>query len=94
MLAVFFLSVRTAGSCTNSSFSVSLVDEARRWFESSTVICRYVPDGPARAAKVGFSPFAITIHFWIPDFAQISETYTQLLSKFLPGTDKLTKSGN
>lgn len=40
----------------NPSCSVSLVDEARRWFESSTIICRYVPDGPARAEKVSFTP--------------------------------------
>jgi len=31
---------------------VSLADEARRWFEASTVICRFVPDGEARATKI------------------------------------------
>ncbi|KAJ3483561.1 hypothetical protein NLI96_g6231 [Meripilus lineatus] len=30
----------------------SLSDEAKRWFESSAMICRFVPDGEARAAKV------------------------------------------
>ncbi|KAI6018887.1 hypothetical protein EDC04DRAFT_2941618, partial [Pisolithus marmoratus] len=30
----------------------SLVDEARRWFECATVICRFVPNGKARAEKV------------------------------------------
>ncbi|KAI5997768.1 hypothetical protein EDC04DRAFT_2612500 [Pisolithus marmoratus] len=29
----------------------SLVDEARRWFECATVICRFVPNGKARAEK-------------------------------------------
>lgn len=32
--------------------SASLLDEARRWFESSTVICKFVPDGENRAQKV------------------------------------------
>ncbi|GJE98003.1 SPO22 domain-containing protein [Phanerochaete sordida] len=31
---------------------VSLADEARRWFEASTVVCRFVPDGGSRAAKI------------------------------------------
>ncbi|KAI6000917.1 meiosis protein SPO22/ZIP4 like-domain-containing protein, partial [Pisolithus marmoratus] len=30
----------------------SLVDEARRWFECATVICRFVPNGKARAEKI------------------------------------------
>ncbi|EPQ61286.1 hypothetical protein GLOTRDRAFT_102895 [Gloeophyllum trabeum ATCC 11539] len=30
----------------------SLLDEAKRWFEASTVICRYVPDGEQRAEKI------------------------------------------
>ncbi|PCH33182.1 hypothetical protein WOLCODRAFT_93070 [Wolfiporia cocos MD-104 SS10] len=30
----------------------SLLDEAKRWFEASTTICRFVPDGDNRAAKV------------------------------------------
>ena len=33
---------------------MSLADEARRWFECSTIICRFVPDGEARAAKVSW----------------------------------------
>ncbi|KAK0506685.1 hypothetical protein EDD18DRAFT_1059774, partial [Armillaria luteobubalina] len=32
----------------------SAFDEAKRWFESSTVICRYVPGGKERAEKVCF----------------------------------------
>jgi len=32
--------------------SASVVDEAKRWFECATVICRFVPDGKARAEKV------------------------------------------
>jgi len=30
----------------------SLLDEAKRWFESSTVICKFVPDGQKRAEKI------------------------------------------
>lgn len=51
----------------------SMADEAKRWFESATVICRFVPDGEARAAK-------------------ISESYTHLLSRYLPGAEKSTDS--
>ncbi|KAG6828742.1 hypothetical protein H0H92_006880 [Tricholoma furcatifolium] len=29
-----------------------MLDEAKRWFEASTVICRFVPDGQDRAKKV------------------------------------------
>lgn len=32
--------------------SASLLDEAKRWFESSTIICKYVPNGQQRAEKV------------------------------------------
>lgn len=32
--------------------SASLTDEAKRWFECSTVLCRFVPDGRLRAEKV------------------------------------------
>ena len=32
--------------------SASLADEAKRWFECSTVLCRFVPDGRLRAEKV------------------------------------------
>ncbi|KAI9509875.1 hypothetical protein F5148DRAFT_1282528 [Russula earlei] len=31
---------------------VCLLDDARRWFEASSRICRYVPDGPVRAKKI------------------------------------------
>ncbi|OJA21094.1 hypothetical protein AZE42_07730 [Rhizopogon vesiculosus] len=30
----------------------SMVDEAKRWFECSTVLCRFVPDGKQRADKI------------------------------------------
>ena len=33
-------------------FSVGLLDEAKRWFEVSTIICRFVPDGEAMSKKV------------------------------------------
>lgn len=32
--------------------SASMLDEAKRWFEASTVICRFVPDGKDRAEKI------------------------------------------
>jgi len=32
--------------------SASVLDEAKRWFEASTVICRFVPGGKQRAEKV------------------------------------------
>lgn len=32
--------------------SASHLDEAKRWFESATVISRYVPEGKERAQKV------------------------------------------
>ncbi|EPS99649.1 hypothetical protein FOMPIDRAFT_1124216, partial [Fomitopsis schrenkii] len=37
---------------TDGSISASLLDEAKRWFEASTTICRFVPDGDTRAGKV------------------------------------------
>ncbi|KAJ3558726.1 hypothetical protein NM688_g744 [Phlebia brevispora] len=30
----------------------SALEEAKRWFETSTVICRFVPEGTSRAAKI------------------------------------------
>lgn len=30
----------------------SLLDEAKRWFEASTTICRFLPDGNGRAEKI------------------------------------------
>ncbi|EMD41466.1 hypothetical protein CERSUDRAFT_128264 [Gelatoporia subvermispora B] len=30
----------------------SLLDEAKRWFEAATTVCRFVPDGGTRAAKI------------------------------------------
>ncbi|OSD05749.1 hypothetical protein PYCCODRAFT_1432287 [Trametes coccinea BRFM310] len=30
----------------------SLLDEAKRWFEAATTICRFVPDGDARSEKI------------------------------------------
>ncbi|KAF8446396.1 hypothetical protein L210DRAFT_982867 [Boletus edulis BED1] len=32
--------------------SASLADEAKRWFECSTVLCRFAPDGKLRAEKI------------------------------------------
>ncbi|KIK46084.1 hypothetical protein CY34DRAFT_22194 [Suillus luteus UH-Slu-Lm8-n1] len=33
----------------------SMVDEAKRWFECSTIICRFVPDGRQRAEKISIT---------------------------------------
>lgn len=44
--------------CTDTGLvylSASMVNEAKRWFECSTVLCRFVPDGRQRAEKVGRS---------------------------------------
>ncbi|KAI0665334.1 meiosis protein SPO22/ZIP4 like-domain-containing protein [Trametes maxima] len=30
----------------------SLLDEAKRWFEAATAICRFMPDGESRSAKI------------------------------------------
>lgn len=35
-----------------SFLSASFFDEAKRWFEAATVICRFVPGGRERADKV------------------------------------------
>jgi hypothetical protein len=61
--------------------SGSVLDEAKRWFELSTVMCRFVPDGQSRAEKV--RPY--TLSSCVPLIGsyreQISETYTKLLSR-------------
>lgn len=43
---------------TEYVYSASMLDEAKRWFETSTTICRYVPDGDGRAEKVRHCPFS------------------------------------
>jgi len=35
-----------------SFYSATQFNEAKRWFESATVLCRFVPDGVAKAEKV------------------------------------------
>lgn len=35
-----------------SLYRASMLDEAKRWFEAATVICRFVPGGKERADKV------------------------------------------
>ena len=52
MLAVCGLLVPGAAHVKQGSRSASLADEAKRWFECSTVLCRFVPDGRLRAEKV------------------------------------------
>lgn len=45
---------RPARSHIEPRYSASLLDEAKRWFEAATTICRFVPDGGARSEKVRF----------------------------------------
>ncbi|KAJ6605346.1 meiosis protein SPO22/ZIP4 like-domain-containing protein [Mycena vulgaris] len=43
------------GTSYNTGFEcleASMLDEAKRWFESATVICRFVPGGKERAEKI------------------------------------------
>lgn len=61
--------------------SVCLLDDARRWFEASSRICGYVPDGVVRTKRVGHSPVFLTL-FSPPAGNQITETYTQLMDRF------------
>jgi len=42
------MSYNTGIECLHAS----VLDEAKRWFESSTVICRFIPDGQNRADKI------------------------------------------
>ncbi|PCH37313.1 hypothetical protein WOLCODRAFT_83869, partial [Wolfiporia cocos MD-104 SS10] len=58
---------------------VSLLDEAKRWFEASTTICRFVPDGDSRATKV--QKFALHVHICDLLHQKISETYSQLVER-------------
>lgn len=73
--------------------SVSLFDEARRWFEAATVICRFVPGGKERAEKVcrliccdRCQIFVLFVRPNLPHLRsiQISESYTQLLARYQP----------
>jgi len=43
------------GTAYNTGFEcleASMLDEAKRWFETATVICKFVPGGKERAAKI------------------------------------------
>ncbi|TFK38784.1 meiosis protein SPO22/ZIP4 like-domain-containing protein [Crucibulum laeve] len=42
----------TAYNTGTECLHASLLDEAKRWFEASTVICRFVPGGKERAKKI------------------------------------------
>ncbi|CAA7266391.1 unnamed protein product [Cyclocybe aegerita] len=42
----------TAYNTGTECLHASIFDEAKRWFEASTVICRFVPGGQARAERV------------------------------------------
>ncbi|KAH7906954.1 meiosis protein SPO22/ZIP4 like-domain-containing protein [Hygrophoropsis aurantiaca] len=41
----------------------SLIDEAKRWFECSTIICRFVPDGKRRAEKISETYTSLLAHY-------------------------------
>jgi hypothetical protein len=60
MLAVCGSLVAGSADVEQGSCSASLADEAKRWFECSTVLCRFVPDGRLRAEKV--CPMTTTKH--------------------------------
>lgn len=72
---------------TNIDDSACSLDEARRWFEASTVICRFVPDGKSRAEKVSCDS---TILRQVLNHVgeQISETYSYLLSRYHAPNDR------
>jgi len=43
------------GTAYNTGFEcleASMLDEAKRWFESATVICRFIPGGKERADMI------------------------------------------
>lgn len=72
-----------------------MFDEAKRWFEAATVICRFVPGGKERAEKVRrirLRVLSMSFHWYIlgtPNWwntgpFKISETYTHLLSRYGP----------
>ncbi|KJA20853.1 hypothetical protein HYPSUDRAFT_68178 [Hypholoma sublateritium FD-334 SS-4] len=42
----------TAYNTGTECLHAAMLDEARRWFEASTVICRFVPEGKQRADKI------------------------------------------
>lgn len=52
MLAVCGPLVLGSADVERGPCSASLADEAKRWFECSTILCRFVPDGRLRAEKV------------------------------------------
>jgi hypothetical protein len=68
-------------ACHSHMFpSVCLLDDARRWFEASGRICRYVPDGTVRAKKVRHPPISNFIPI-LPE-GQITDTYTHLMNRY------------
>ncbi|KAF9481252.1 SPO22-domain-containing protein [Pholiota conissans] len=47
----------TAYNTGTECLHAGMLDEAKRWFEASTVICRFVPEGKLRAEKVRIGRF-------------------------------------
>jgi len=66
-------------------FSISLLDEAKRWFESSATICRYVPDGANRGQKVRLPHCAPIIHVYLlEDHGHLQGTTQSLCTLTVP----------
>lgn len=57
----------------------SLLDDAKRWLEAATVVCRFVPDGRARADKVPMN-HGLVLLLTLTSL-QISDTYARLLAR-------------
>lgn len=74
------LTLRTYARHSHMFSSVCLLDDARRWFEASGRVCRYVPDGAVRAKKVRQPLFSNLIPM-LPE-EQVTETYTHLMNRY------------
>jgi hypothetical protein len=64
-----------------------MFDEAKRWFEAATVICRFVPGGQERAEKVRqirprVSSMASPLVCWLTDGTPIPLRFQKLIPIF------------
>lgn len=59
----FVVNILTFFILLTSAYSACSLDEARRWFEASTVVCRFVPDGKSRSEKVRANSHFSTLIF-------------------------------
>ncbi|KAF9229785.1 hypothetical protein BS17DRAFT_688278 [Gyrodon lividus] len=64
-------------------YSASLVEEAKRWFECASIICRFVPDGRLRAERVCWSTAVQYAHRGVllvsPDIQNLLRVISALL---------------